>query len=726
MTNALVNLSRRQLLGVSGTLVLGASLPRLRANPDIETRDGIHHLYVSLDTNASVSVVIHRSEMGQGVRTSLAQIVADELDADWERVSVMQAQGHPKYGDQNTDGSKSIRLFYDILRTAGAAVREMLVQAAANKLKVDPSALTTANHEVLSARGSQSIPYADLVGPASHLEVPSAPKLKKREDHTLIGKAVSHVDAGDMARGSAIYGADVRLPNMAVAVIVRPPSRATKVDTSDLPREARTPAFIALEDLSSRTGPPHFFPFGGVAVVAKDTASAMKMAKQVKATWTLSHFSSTSSTFIESHIRRLLERGPLQLAAFGNPEEVIEQSDRVLEALYTTPMLAHAPMEPPVAIADVRADGVEVWAPVQDPQGTREHISKYLEIEAETVTVNPTLLGGAFGRKSKPDFVLEAVELSKRLQRPIRVQWTREDDIQYDYYHAPNGQLYKASLGDDGLPTAWIQRTVFPSLASTFGPFATPQGFELAMGFANTPYRFPNQRFQYAGLVPGVRIGWLRSVCNVFHAFGANVFVDELAIEAGIDPIDYRLRIWPKSGKLETLTDKPDPGYELDYARLRHVLGKVREISDWDQARADGRALGVAVHHSFYSYVATVIEVERDVSPLKAKHAWVVLDCGTYVNPDTCRAQMEGSVVFGLSIAAKGKITVEQGSIQQSNFDTYPVIRMSEAPDVEVHLVDSSQPPTGVGEPGVPTVPPAYCNAVFAATGIRHRSLPIS
>ena len=726
MTDSIINLSRRQLLGVSGTLVLGASLPRSLASPSTAAREGIHHLYVSLDSEALVTIIVHRSEMGQGIRTALAQIVADELDADWNRVSVLQAPGHPKYGDQDTDGSKSIRLFYDTLRKAGAAVREMLVQAAADQLQTNPDELATANHEVLYRRGTKRIPYADLVSIAAQLEVPSEPTLKRREDHTLIGKEVSHIDASDMARGKAIYGADVRLPNMAVAVIVRPPSRATQIHTSELPSEARTPAFIALENLKSSTGPPRFLPFGGVAVVATDTASAIKMAKQIKVSWKHSHFSNSSSRFIESHTRRLLERGPLQLAAFGNPEEVMEQSDKVIEAVYTTPMLAHAPMEPPAAIAEVRTDGVEIWAPVQDPQETREQIAKYLDVDAETVTVNPTLLGGAFGRKSKPDFVLEAVELSKRLQRPIRVQWTREDDIQYDYYHAHSGQLYKASLGEDGLPSAWIQRTVFPTLASTFGPFATPQKFELDMGFGNTPYRFQNQRFQFGGMVPGVRIGWLRSVCNVFHAFGANVFVDELAVEAGIDPIDYRLRMWPESGKLKAVGARPDPGYELDYARLRHVLEKVREFSNWDEARNDGRALGVAVHYSFYSYVATVIEIERDATPLKAKHVWAVLDCGTYVNPDTCRAQIEGSVIFGLSIATKGKITVEQGSIQQSNFDTYPVMRMSEAPDIEVHLVDSNEPPTGVGEPGVPPVAPAYCNAVFAATGKRHRSLPVS
>ena len=726
MTVPLVNLSRREMLGVSGTLILGATLPSTRASPNPSAPTGIHHLYVSLASDGAVTVTAHRAEMGQGIRTALAQVIADEMDADWEKVSVVQAPGHPSYGNQDTDGSRSIRLFYDTFRKAGATVREMLVRAAADQWMEPASRLRTSRHRVVHPSTGRELAYGDLSSAAAELGVPQSPKLKVRGKRTLIGKAVSHVDAADMASGRAVYGADVTRPNMAVAVVVRPPSRATQAVGSVLRDEHRLPGFVALETIKSKTGPPRMRPFGGVAVVAEDTASALKMAQRTEVEWEPSYFSNHSSETTNPIVKKLLQKGPLIVASVGDPVSVIKASERVVESEYYTPLLSHAPMEPPAALAEVAESGATVWAPVQDSQGTREEVANYLDVNPDAVTVNQTLLGGAFGRKAAPDFVLEAVELSKRFKRPIRVQWTREDDIQYDYYHANSGQLYRASLDSEGRPTAWIQRTVFPTIASTFATRATPQDWELAMGFTNTPYRFENQALNIAGMRPSVRIGWMRSVCNVFHSFGVNSFVDELAEHAGMDPIDYRLSLWPESGLLKPFRMQPDPGHELDYARLRHVVDRVREMSDWDKARAEGRALGFAVHHSFYSYVATVIEVDGDQASPSAKRAWMAVDCGTYINPDTCRAQMEGSVVFGLSIAMYGNITYQNGAVQQSNFDTYPVVRMPECPAVEVHLVETDAPPAGIGEPGVPPVPPAYCNAIHAATGVRHRGLPVA
>ena len=321
---------------------------------------------------------------------------------------------------------------------------------------------------------------------------------------------------------------------------------------------------------------------------------------------------------------------------------------------------------------------------------------------------------------------MEAVELSRRLKRPIRVQWRRENDLQYDYFHAPSVQRYEATLGDNLMPAAWRQRTAFPSIMSTVAApnMVEPANWELDMGFTNTPYRCENQSIEAAGLKAGVRIGWLRSVCNIFHAFGANVFIDELAEQAGMDPIDYRLAMWDGMDEIQGVLPS-EPGHEFKVERLRKVLQKVRANSGWDQKIANGRALGVAVHHSFLSYVATVLEVDASDPNYKVTDAHVVLDCGTYVNADTCVAQMEGAVVFGLSAAQRAKLTFKDGTIQQNNFDGYVIARMPDAPSISVELVDSDRLPAGVGEPGVPPVAPALSNAIYRAGGGRRRSLPL-
>ena len=410
----------------------------------------------------------------------------------------------------------------------------------------------------------------------------------------------------------------------------------------------------------------------------------------------------------------------------GDVAAAFAEGGQQVEALYETAFLSHAPMEPPCALANVTGSGCEVWAPVQDPQSTRGLVAQQLGLDPAQVTVHVTLLGGAFGRKSKPDFVLEAVALSKRLKRPVRVTWRREDDIRHDYYHAASAQYHKAKLDGEGRPTAWLQRTAFPSIQTTFNKAAVqPAEWELEMGFSNLPFRVANQRFEYAGVEPGVRIGWLRSVCNIFHSFSGNVFIDELATAAGQDPIAYRLALLGESGAFEVPGMQPPAGHALDLGRLRRVIERARDASDWNAARAAGRHLGFAVHHSFRSYVAAVVEVSVDAGAIEAERAHIVLDCGTYINPDTCKAQMEGAVVFGLSLAMHGEITMRDGRVEQDNFDGYPVLRMAESPPITVELVDSDALPAGVGEPGVPPVPPAFVNAVFAATGKRHRSLPV-
>ena len=723
---AAANLSRRRFMQGGTVLVLGAATPVLStvASADSSAATLVPNVFLAIDGDGGVTITASRSEMGQGVRTALAQIVADELEADWNAITVEQAVGDPVYGDQNTDGSQSIRLLFDTLREAGAAAREMLREAAAKEWGVPAAECEAAQHEVRHPPSGRALGYGRLVAAAAELPVPANPKLKRRADYRHIGKARVHVDTNDVVDGKAAFGMDVTLPNMAHAVIVRPPVLGAAVAGFEEPPAQA--GLIAVETLDGVGLGGMFQPLGGVAVIANRTWTAIKVADALQVEWGESPHDGFNSATLAERLRELVHADGERLFDQGDVAAAFAEGGQQVEALYETAFLSHAPMEPPCALANVTASGCEVWAPVQDPQSTRGLVAQQLGLDPAQVTVNVTLLGGAFGRKSKPDFVLEAVALSKRLKRPVRVTWRREDDIRHDYYHAASAQYHKAKLDGEGRPTAWLQRTAFPSIQTTFNKAAVqPAEWELEMGFSNLPFRVANQRFEYAGVEPGVRIGWLRSVCNIFHSFSGNVFIDELAAAAGQDPIAYRLALLGESGALEVPGMQPPAGHALDLGRLRKVIERARDASDWNAARAAGRHLGFAVHHSFRSYVAAVVEVGADAGAIKAERAHIVLDCGTYINPDTCKAQMEGAVVFGLSLAMHGEITMRDGRVEQGNFDGYPMLRMGESPPITVDLVDSDALPAGVGEPGVPPVPPAFVNAVFAATGKRHRSLPV-
>ena len=730
ITNLSPDFSRRRFLGVSGVLVLGASLPVQRALGQTSAPTAFApNLWLAIDGDGTVRATVHRSEMGQGIRTALTQVIADELDADWSRVEVVQAQGDVKYGDQNTDGSRSITQNYDRLRAAGATARLMLRQAAAKHWGAAVDTVSAVDHEVVHAASGRRLGYGELAAQAAMLPVPDNAPLKNESEHRYIGKPVTHVDAGDIARGKGTFGADFSVPNMATAVVVRCPWLGGGVK-SIANKPTDEPGLVAIETLDAApSAGPLFAPLGGVGVVAEDTWTAMRIAQGLDIEWT----GSPNQTFDSDELRQALRDAvakpgtPVPGSEKGDVDAVFATGGTELSATYETPFLSHAPMEPPVAVADVTGERCVVHAPLQDPQSARPLIAAQAGLTPDKVEVTPTLLGGAFGRKSKPDFALEAVELSKRVKRPVRVQWLREDDIRHDYLHASSAQHHRAVIDEEGKPTAWLQRSAFPSITTVFAAQAVqPAPWELEMGFSNLPYTVENQRMESAGIRPGVRVGWLRSVCNIFHAFSANVFADEMATAVGRDPIEHRLALIPKSGKLKQPGQPAPPGHELDFARLRHVIERVRKLSDWDKPRPEGVGLGFAVHHSFRSYVATVLEASLHNGQPRVSNAYVVLDCGTYVNPDTCVAQMEGAVVFGLSLSLYGDIAMKEGAVVQSNFHDYPMLRIGEAPATRVELVPSQgRLPAGVGEPGVPPVAPALSNALFAATGTRHRTLPI-
>ncbi|MEM8607161.1 MAG: molybdopterin cofactor-binding domain-containing protein [Myxococcota bacterium] len=743
------NVSRRRFLvgtGAAGGLVLGiwflrssrpaapeAVAPALPSGPAFEP-----NVFVAISPDGTVTVVCHRSEMGQQVRTSMAQIIADELDADWSRVVVAQADGDEKYGSQNTDGSRSVRRNFSRLREAGASARAMLVSAAAAKWGVPASECEAGLHEVAHGASGRVLGYGDLAEAAASLEAPSPDDVVLKDPSTwrYIGKATAGVDVHEIVSGQGTFGMDVQLDGMKVAVVARPPvlfGRPARVESA---AALAVPGVERVIELPALNPPAAFKPLGGVAVVANGTWAAIQGRRALDVTWNEGDNASyDSGPYAEALMKTARKKGRVVREA-GNADEALRRADKVLTAEYYVPHLAQAPMEPPVATAHVTNEGAELWSSTQTPQVTRREVAGALGISESDVTIHVTLLGGGFGRKSKPDYSVEAALLSKEVGAPVKVVWTREDDLRNGYVHSVSAQHLEGGLDAEGRATAWLHRTVFPPIGSTFRNGMTLGGEgELSQGFVDNPFDIPNMRLENGEAPAHVRIGWLRAVANIYHAFAIQSFAHELAVAAGRDPKDMLLELIgpPRIIDLAALgvkyTNYGDPidVYPVDAGRLANVVRVAADAANWGRALPEGRGLGIAAHRSFLSYVATVVEVEVSAAgDLTIPNAWVAIDAGTVVNPDTVRAQCEGGTVYGLSCAL-GQLTATEGVIDQANFDTYRVARIADAPRaIDVTIVPSTAPPAGVGEPPTPPMAPALCNAIFEATGKRIRRLPIA
>ena len=739
--SGLEKLSRREFLqktGVaSGGLVFAMTLGIPRGVNAAGASSVAPNVYVNIRDDDVVEIYCHRSEMGQGIRTSLPQVIADELEADWDRIELLQALGDPKYGDQNTDGSTSIRKHFDLLRTAGASAREMLIAAAAMEWGVPVSELVARNHAVHHDASGRSAAYGDLVAAAAELEVPEDVTFKDPADYRYIGKSMDLIDGVAMTTGTGMYGTDTVLPGMLYASIERCPVFGGKVRSVDDAAALKVKGVEQVVAMPEGTSPPAYNPVGGVAVLANNTWAAEQGRKALAVEWdTGLNAEYDSSSYRQQLVdtshkdgKTVLNRGDVN-AAFGD-------AARVIEADYYAPHLSHAPMEPPAATAAMHEDGsVEIWAATQDPQSVQGTVATLLGIDKSQVIVNVTLLGGGFGRKSKADFSAEAAWLAKQTGKPVKVSWSREDDIRHGYFHSVSAQYLKGALDEEGNTTGWLHRSVFPSIGSTFSAEATGPGiFELGLGMIDNPYAIPNMRLESGDAKAHVRIGWLRSVCNVYHAFAVCGFADELAHEAGADPRDYLLRLAGPSRKVDPTEDGAEYSnygqsleiHPIDTGRYKAVVEKVSAMAGWGRKLPEGHGLGIAVHRSFLSTVGAVAEVRVDgKGKLHVEELWLAIDAGLVVNPDRVVAQMEGAGIFGMSLAMLGEITAKDGVIEQGNYDTYPVIRMSEVPKaINVHIMEVDAPPGGVGEPGVPPVAPAIVNAYFAATGKRVRELPL-
>ena len=697
-------------------------------------------LWMSIAPDGAVTIVAHRSEMGCGSRTALPLVVADELDADWTRVRLEQAIGDPKYGEQDTDGSHSVRSNFDLMRQVGATGRAMLISAAAAKWGVPAKDCATEPHFVVHTASGRKLGYGEVAAAAAKLPVPKKEDvpLKERSQWRYIGKESNSLfDLPEIVTGKAIFGMDATMPGMVYASIEHPPVLGQKIKSYD-DKAALQVTGVQKTLTIDPFKPPHMFqPLGGVAVIADNSYAAFKGRKSLKIEWD----SSPNEVYNSGPFRKTLEatsRKPCKVVRnVGDVDATFAQSakagGKIIDAEYYTPHLAHASMEPPVAVAEYRDGKVLAWAPTQNPQAVQETIAGVLGIKKEDVTCHVTLLGGGFGRKSKPDQVAEAAVLSKQLGKPVKVVWSREDDIRFDYFHSVAAMYMKAAIGADGKPTAWLQRTVYPPIGSTFDTKAVYADDEMGLGWNNLPFDIPNHRAENGPADYHVRIGWLRSVANIYHAFAIHSFADELAHNAKKDPVQYLLDLIGPA-RIVALDLKGDEAedakqYPLDTARLRRVVEIAAEKSGWGKSpMGKGRGLGIAAHRSFLTYVATVVEVEVDGrGQVHIPNVWTAVDAGTTVSPDNIRNQFEGAAVFGTSLALFSEITATNGAIDQSNFHNYQIARMNRVPrHIDIHIVKSEAPPAGVGEPGLPPIAPALYNAVFAATGKRVRELPLS
>lgn len=736
MSVLVTNVSRRDVikaLGLGTGFVLSASVvPRgLRALVWGNSAGPLSpSVYLAIAEDGTVSVYVHRAEMGQGSRTGLTQIVADELEADWDRLQVVPAYGDKKFGSQNTDGSTSIREFYDAFRLAGATARTMLEQAAAAHWDVDPSRVEARNHRVHNLASGEALDYRDFVAAAALLEVPdpTSVALKSRAQHRYIGKPVRNIYGEDFVTGRAVFGQDVRREGMVYAVAARPPVVGGRLKDYDREAAMAVTGVLDVVELPVYEWPMRYQPLGGVAVVATNTWSAIQGRDALNATFESGPNGDYDTTEYEASLWQAIEAGGTVTYDRGDVPAALASAAKRIRADYFVPHQHHIPMEPPAATAEWNGEDLKIWTSCQDPQTVQTTVAPYFGKQPEDIYVEVTLLGGAFGRKSKPDFAVEAALLARHMGKPVKMVWTREDDVRHGYYHTISAQRVEVGLDASGKVQAWDHRSAYPSLMEVYSGQKTDAATDFeVVPVMEQPLAIPALRLWSGEAKAHIRVGWLRSVTSIQHGFAVGSMVDEIAAATGRRP-DVVWNDLFGSVLTGTALDDPERPEPRPRAadRLRAVFGRVVEMSGYGRTLAPGTGIGLAAFTSFGSFTAAALEVT--VSPAGDVHvprAWTAIDCGFAVNPDRVAAQMEGAVVFGLSIALHGELTTRNGAVVQDNFGNYPVCRIGEAPQVEVALLENEHPLGGAGEPGVPPVAAALCNGIFAAVGKRIRRLPI-
>ena len=714
---------------VTGSNAIEAKAPGL--NPNV---------FIHIGPDGIVTIVCHRSEMGQGIRSSLPVLIADELGAEMAQVKILQADGDVAYGDQNTDGSNSVRSIYYDMRRVGGTARVMLVRTAANRWKVRPEDCVAKDHKVTHVPTGRAFGFGELALEAGRQKVPAGKEvvLRPRAELVQLSKSMPLLDAPAYVTGQAVFGADVKLPGMLTAVIARPPVVGGKVARFDAKAALGVPGVRKVIEMPQPKPPYQFQPWGGLAVVADHTWAAMRGRAALDVTWDHGDNASYDSDRYREVLSKAVSVPGTVARKVGDTESALKSAARVVDAEYHVPHLPHLPMEPVVAVARVSGNRCEIWAPTQNPQAAQKEVARALGTTPDRVRIHVTFLGGGFGRKSKADFCSEAALLARQLGAPVRVQFTREDDLHHDYVNTVSANRLTAGLDAKGRVVAWRHRTAFPSINSLFGRPARPTADDLQQGVLDLALAVPNVTAEICDATAHTRIGWLRSVYNIFQGFSIGSFVDEIAHAKGTDPREVWLEILgpPRKMSLSDLGIEKLPNYgqpmeshPVDAGRLRNVIERVTRAANWSDRGKGGRSLGLAAHRSFLSYTAVVASVvKRPNGTFAGDEVWLASDSGIVVNSDRVRAQMEGAVIFGMSLALYGGITMKNGAIQQDNFrGGGRIVRMGEAPRrTHIDLVESEAAPGGVGEPGVPPVAPAIANAVFALTGKRFRELPLS
>ena len=698
------------------------------------------HLFIAIDGDGTVTLTAHRSEMGTGSRTSLPMVIADEMGADWAKVKIIQAPGdEPKYGNQDTDGSRSMRHHIQAMRQMGASVRHMLAAAAAKKAGVDAAAVTVGVHEVTA--GGNTYGFGDLAADAMKEAVPEFEALtfKSESEFRYMGKRnVGIYDLHDITTGKAVYGADISLPGMKFAAIARPKVHAARPVRYDAANTFKIAGVEKVMGLPISDFPAKFAPKGGIAVIANNTDSAIRGRDALQIEWSDSRHSDYTSSAFTEEMRETAAKPGQVLRAVGDARAAIDGAAKKFKFQYGQAHMAHAMMEPPVAVADVKADSAEIWGPFQSPYGARGDIAAALNMPIDNVKVNVTLLGGGFGRKSWCDFGIEAALLSQKIGAPVKVQWTRTDDLHNSSYHTTSVEELEVGTDEAGKWLGFRHNSVAPSILSTFAPDSGHQFFiETAMGHADNPYQVPNVSIENGKAMAKTRIGWFRVVSNIPRAWAHQTFLSDVAAELGRDELEYMLEVMGEDREIDYVAEKyPDNHwdygehkgvYKYDVGRQKAVLKLAAEKAGYGKSLPEGEAIGLASHRSFLTYIGVAAHVKVVDGKIRVPRMDIAADAGFVAMPERVESQIQGAAVMGMTLAMHSAITFENGVPQQDNYDTYQMVRSDNFPEVvNVHIVPHpfEVHAAGCGEPALAPIAPAIGNGVFHATGKRLRDLP--
>jgi isoquinoline 1-oxidoreductase beta subunit len=715
------NVSRRNFLKTAGLatggLVISVALPmNALAEKGIikDSGDGLN-AFIHLAENGDTIIYCGRCEMGQGISTALPSAVADEMEADWQRVTVKQGDADEKYGPQATGGSASIRVMYQPMREAGATAKAMLIAAAAKVWKTSPENCFAQAHFVINKTNQQKLAYGELASIAANMPIPEKPVLKKKSDFNYIGKELPRHDQAAVVVGKRIYGVDTKLPGLKYAAMIHCPVLGGALKSLDKTEALKMKGVIDVIEIPRFNIP--FGSIGGVAVVADNSWTAQQAVKKLKITWDLGENAIYDTKEYKQQLVKNVEKPATLAAERGDIEKAFGAAKHKMSATYTGGHLSHAPMEPNASVVWVQKDSCEVWASTQSPADIQKVLGQYLTREPKDIVVHVAMAGGAFGRKFKCDYVHEAAVISKKTGVPIQLTWTREEDMRTGYYHSINAQHIEASMDDQGNVTGWLHRAAFPSISTLFDPSLVRTPANSLEDITNHLFGIENCRIESGDAKAHTRIGWYRAVYAIFYGFAFSTFADELAYKANKDPLSFVNQIFDNNKNKEQ---------QANVKRAKDILAIAAEKSGWENRKSlpKGQAIGLAVHYSFQSFVAMAVHVEVNGDDIKVLNVDCAIDCGQVLNLDGATAQMEGAVVMGMSLALSTEITFREGAVVNSNFHDYPVMRITDMPNVRVHIPDSDESPTGLGEPGVAPFAPALSNAVFAASGKRYRDLP--